>query len=79
MRDFGDYKLGPALETVDIPVRYLSADMWSTNVEANRKYLPDFDGIVMEGVGHFLMMEAPGEFNSRLSDILANLDNPPTP
>jgi len=71
MRDFGNYELAPALEAVDIPVRYLSADLWPTNVEANRKYQPDFDGVVMEGVGHFLMMEQPGEFNELLRKILA--------
>jgi len=60
-----------ALEAVAIPVRYLSCDKWPTNVEANRKYRPDFDGVVMKGVGHFLMMEKPEEFNELLRKILA--------
>lgn len=76
MRDFGDYKLGPALEAVGIPVRYLSCDKWPTNVEANRKYQPNFDGMVMEGVGHFLMMEKPEEFNELLKQLVTNLDQP---
>jgi pimeloyl-ACP methyl ester carboxylesterase len=76
MRDFGDYKLAPALEAVDVPVRYLSCEMWVTNVEANRKYQPNFDGEIMEGVGHFLMMEEPEEFNELLKQLVMNLDQP---
>ena len=71
-----DYEPGPALAAVKVPVRCINADMWPTNVEGNRKYHPDFDAEIMEGVGHFLMMEAPEEFNRRLSEILSNLDNP---
>jgi pimeloyl-ACP methyl ester carboxylesterase len=74
MRDFGDYELAPALAAVAVPVRYLSCDKWPTNVEANRKYRPDFDGTTMDGVGHFLMMEKPEEFNELLRKTLADFD-----
>lgn len=73
MRDYVDYELGPALAAVDTPVRFINAGLWPTNVEANRKYQPDFDGVIMEGFGHFLMMEKPEEFNARLKKILATL------
>lgn len=72
-RDFLDYEMGPALAAVDVPVRCLNSGMWPTNVEANRKYQPDFDGVVVEGVGHFLMMEEPEVFNRQLSRIIADL------
>jgi len=75
--EFLDYELGPALAAVvDIPVRYINAGGYPTNVEANRKYQPNFDGVVMDGVGHFLMMEKPEEFNELLKRTIANLDNP---
>ena len=73
-RDFLDYELGPALAAVEVPVRVLNSGMWATNVTANRKYRPDFDGIVMEDVGHFLMMEKPEEFNALLRKMLAALE-----
>ena len=73
MRDFVDYELGPALAAVRIPVRFINADLWPTNVEVNRKYQPDFDGIIMDGVGHFLMMEEPKPFNEQLFQIIAGL------
>jgi len=75
-REFFNYEMGPALSVVDSPVRYINSDMWLTNVEANRKYQPNFDGLVMEGVGHFLMMAAPGDFNGLLKQIIENLDRP---
>jgi len=72
-RDFLDYDLGPALAAVAVPVRYLNSRMWLTKVEANRRYQSNFDGIVMDGVGHFLMMEAPEAFNERLSQMITDL------
>jgi pimeloyl-ACP methyl ester carboxylesterase len=66
LREFVDYDLGQALAAVDVPVRYINAPMYPTNAEVNRKYQPNFDGVIMEGVGHFLMMENPGEFNELL-------------
>jgi len=59
------------------PVRALNAaprpdEGTATAVETNRKYA-DFDVVLMEGVGHFLMLERPGEFNARLSQLLVTL------
>ena len=43
-----------------------------TKVETNRKYA-DFDVVVMENVGHFLMLERPAEFNMHLRQILSQM------
>lgn len=76
-RQFFDYEMSPALAAVDVPVRFINADGFPTNVEVNRKYQPNFDGVVMEGVGHFLMMEQPEAFNEQLRKILETLDQVP--
>jgi len=73
MRQFVDYEMGPALAAVDVPVRYLNSDMWPTNVETNRKYQANFSGVIVQGVGHFLMMEAPEEFNELLRQVVGGL------
>ena len=76
LREFFGYEMGPALAAVGVPVRFLNADMWPTNIEINRTYQPNFDGLVMEGAGHFLMLEEPDSFNKLLKQIIANLDQP---
>lgn len=73
LREFFDYDLGQALVAVDVPVRYINAPMYPTNPEVNRTYQPDFDGVIMEGVGHFLMMEEPEEFNDLLKQVVDGL------
>ena len=74
LREFFSYELGPALAAVDVPVRYINAPMYPTNVEVNRTYQPDFDGVIMDGVGHFLMMEKPVEFNHLLRQTVEGLE-----
>ena len=74
LREFVDYDLGQALAAVDVPVRYINAPMYPTNAEVNRTYQPDFDGVIMDGVGHFLMMEKPGEFNELLRQVVEGLE-----
>jgi pimeloyl-ACP methyl ester carboxylesterase len=69
LREFFSYEMGPALAAVDVPVRYVNAPTYPTNVEVNRTYQPDFDGVIMDGVGHFLMMEKPEEFNDLLKQV----------
>jgi pimeloyl-ACP methyl ester carboxylesterase len=73
LRQFFEYELGPALAAVDQPVRYINADGYPTNLDANRSYQPDFDGVIMKGVGHFLMMEKPKKFNTLLRETIENL------
>ncbi len=62
-----------ALAAAGVPVRCINAPAFPTNLEANRRYAPDFDAVIMDGVGHFLMMEKPAEFNARLAEVLAGL------
>jgi pimeloyl-ACP methyl ester carboxylesterase len=40
-----------------------------TAVETSKKYA-DFGAVTIEGVGHYLMLEKPDEFNRKLRDAL---------
>jgi pimeloyl-ACP methyl ester carboxylesterase len=53
-------------EEVRVPVISVSADMWPTDYEANRKHMASFDAIIIEGADHFLMMNRADEFNNAL-------------
>lgn len=74
-RDYAAYDLAAALQATHVPVRSINADQWPTNVSANQKYA-DFDVVVINGFGHFLMQEAPGELNDALIEAVTKLENP---
>ena len=74
LREFIEYEMGPALAAVaDIPVQYINSDSYPTNVEANQNYHPTFSGVIVQDVGHFLMMETPEEFNDLLEQVVDGL------
>ena len=73
MGQYSDYNLGAALAAVTIPVKCVNAGMWPTNIEANRTYNETFDAVIMDGPGHFLMMEVPEEFNAILEAVVAEI------
>ncbi|HQL25156.1 MAG TPA: hypothetical protein PKY95_12120, partial [candidate division Zixibacteria bacterium] len=51
----------------------VSSDSYPTNLAANREIEPTFDVRLMSGVGHFLFLERPEEFNRLLGQTLAEL------
>ena len=78
MRDLTRVELAPLLKDAKVPVRCVNAApggaqfTMPTNVEVNRKYA-DFSVVLMEGVGHFPMLERPEEFNDKLREVLKEL------
>ncbi len=70
---FESYDMAAQMQAVRVPIRGLNADLRPTNVEGNRKYAPDYDAVIMEGTGHFLMLERPQEFNQHLAELVKGL------
>lgn len=58
------------LKTIDLPFYAVSSDLYPTNAEDNRKYVKSFEARIMEGYGHFLMMENPELFNRLLEETI---------
>jgi pimeloyl-ACP methyl ester carboxylesterase len=58
-------------------VRAINAPWVPTAFEVNRRYSPGFDAVIVEGVGHFLMLEAPDRFNQALRQTLQSLAGAP--
>ena len=73
MRNFADYDRALAMQSAGVPIRAVNATLWPTALEVNRKYA-DFDAVLMEDVGHFLMQEAPETFNHHLRKVIAELE-----
>ena len=61
------------LRTIKIPIRAINSDLNPTNLEGNRKYAPQFDAVIMKGVGHYPMLEDPARFNELLAGVLRDL------
>lgn len=76
LSDFGRVDLKSALAAAKNPVRCINASAPRmappTTVETNRKYA-DYKAVTMDGVGHYLMIERPAEFNKLLREALKEL------
>ncbi len=63
----------PTLRTLKMPIRAINSDLYPTNLEGNRKYAPQFEAVIMKGIGHYPMLEDPARFNELLTQVLRNL------
>jgi pimeloyl-ACP methyl ester carboxylesterase len=59
-----------ALEQITVPIRSINAERFPTRREANRRHAPQFDVVLMSGVGHYLMLEDPDRFDGLLVGVL---------
>jgi len=75
MEYYFDTPVIPLLADVNVPLWSLSADLWQQyqHPEINSKYLKSYHLRIMQGVGHFLMVEEPDEFNKQLDDIIQQI------
>jgi pimeloyl-ACP methyl ester carboxylesterase len=64
------YDAAAALRATTVPIRALNADKFPTNLEAARRYAPQFDAVIMKGVGHYPMLEDAARFNHLLREIV---------
>jgi len=74
---FGPDQPDWGLKTVNVPVLVINArrPMWNANYENYvRSLSPQTEYRMMDGVGHWLMLEKPAEFNAALTDLLRKYD-----
>jgi len=70
---FGGYDPAAATGRLSVPLQAINGDLYPTDVSANRKIKPDFDVIVMKHMGHYPMLERPGEFNRHVATLVEAL------
>jgi pimeloyl-ACP methyl ester carboxylesterase len=63
----------PALREIKAPICAINSDLFPTNVEGNRRYVPGYQVAIMKGVGHYLMLEQSEAFNELLAWALREL------
>lgn len=67
------YDARPTLKEVRVPAHAVNADLYPTDVEANRRHFASYDVTLMKGVGHYLMLEDPARFSKLLAAAIAHL------
>ncbi|MGK7909094.1 MAG: alpha/beta fold hydrolase [Synechococcus sp.] len=77
-RDFPSVDTAAAMSQVEVPIRCVNANALppmipETAVEINQQYA-DFDAAIMYGVGHFLHLEQPTEFNLLLEEAIVDIE-----
>lgn len=58
---------------VKAPIIAINATTFPTNVEANRSLAPQYQVKLIEGTGHWPMLEAPAKFNALLAQAVADI------
>ncbi len=67
----------PALRGIKAPIRAINSDLYPTNLAGNRKYAPQFEAVIIEGVGHYPMLETPARFNALLAQAVRDIERSP--
>ncbi len=62
------------LKELDVPVYAINSDKWPTSVDANDRHM-SFTLKLMPGYGHFIMLEAPKEFNQLLRESIEEISS----
>jgi pimeloyl-ACP methyl ester carboxylesterase len=70
LRHTWSYDARPALQAIKAPIVAVNADLWPANLEAARRHAPQFDVVLVKGLGHYLMREDPARFNPALEEAL---------
>ena len=73
LRESWVYDPLPALRDIKTPIRAVNSDKFPTNGEANRRYMPGFEAIILRGTGHYPMLEDPDRFSRALVQALADV------
>ena len=71
---FIELDLAGAIGAVKAPIRGINGDLFPTKLDVNRRHIPGYDAEILDGIGHYPMLEAPERFNDALRRTLDALD-----
>jgi pimeloyl-ACP methyl ester carboxylesterase len=58
---------------VKVPIVSINADLFPTNLAGNRALAPQYEARILQGVGHWPMLEAPQRFDPMLVKAVADI------
>jgi len=70
------FDIAGAITQVRQPIHAINSTRHPTRLEINQRYAPSFEVALMDGVGHFPMIEDPKRFNRLLAQTIAGLGIP---
>lgn len=70
MRNLLLHELRPTLNKLKVPLWCLDANQNPIDFQSWKFYKPGYTAVVMQGVGHFLFLENPTEFNGELLKLI---------
>lgn len=74
LQDFLHYDMSAALGAATIPVVGINSDQRPTNVEANRQVDEDYEVIIVDELGHYVMLESPTRFDAALLSVMLRVE-----
>ena len=63
----------PLLKEIHVPMVAVNADKFPTRLDHARQYAPQYDALIVKGVGHYLMREDSAAFNAQLARAVARV------
>jgi pimeloyl-ACP methyl ester carboxylesterase len=66
------YDPAPALQEIHVPIYGINGSLFPVDIETGKRYA-EFDVRIMEGLGHFPMLEDPEGFNGILAELVGTL------
>jgi pimeloyl-ACP methyl ester carboxylesterase len=73
LRETWSYDAAPAFDRIKVPIVAVNADRFPTNLAGNRRHAPQFDAVIMKGVGHYPLLEDPKRFGDHLAEALERI------
>lgn len=61
------------MRRLTVPLLAVNGDLYPTDLAGNRRVKADFEAVIMKHMGHYPMLERPGEFNRLVEQIVAGL------
>jgi pimeloyl-ACP methyl ester carboxylesterase len=74
LRNNWNYNAAPSFDALKVPIAAVNGDRFPTNFAANRRHAPQFDAVIMKGVGHYPMLEDPARFGTVLDEALRKVE-----
>lgn len=69
----GGYDLRASARRLTAPLRAINGDLYPTDIQSVRETKADFDAVIMKHMGHYPMLERPGEFDSLVGAAVKSL------